>query len=78
MAEVIKFTKGKMKLSIIYVKQYEKSGKIRWVCDKKRSRRCNGAVLTDLANGNANVTSPHNHIRDQGQIDTAKKKNARR
>ena len=35
---------------------------------------CNGAVLTDLANGKANVTSPHNHIRDQGQINTAKKR----
>ena len=76
MAEVIKSTKGKMKLShdgYFYVKQYENPGKIRWVCDKKRSCRCNGAVLTDLANGNANVTSPHNNIRDQGQIDTAKK-----
>ena len=75
MAELIRSTKGNNKLSFngyFYTKQYQKAGKIRWVCDQKRSRRCNGAVLTDIDFGNVNVTGQHNHVQDQGRIEIAR------
>ena len=56
------------------VKQQEKSGKIRWTCEKKTSRGCKGAIMTDVMNANAQPSTPHNHIRDQGKVETAKKR----
>ena len=75
MAELLRSTKGKMKASFngyFYTKQYEKSAKIRWVCDQKKSRHCLGALITDIPNGNPNETTGHNHLPDQGRIETAR------
>ena len=77
MAELVISTKGKSKLSyngFFYVRQQEKSGKVRWTCDKRRSHGCSGAILTDTLIGNPNPTTAHNHVRDQGRIDAMKKR----
>ena len=55
------------------MKQQEKSGKVRWICEKRRSRGCSWAVLTDTMIGNPNSTTAHNHVRDQGRIGAMKK-----
>ena len=63
MAELVISTKGKLKL--LY------DG---FLCEKRRSHGCSGAILTDTMIGNPNPTTAHNHVRDQGRIDAMKKR----
>ena len=74
--ELIKSTKGKDKViynGYAYVKQQEKNGRIRWVCNK-RNNGCSGAVVPNNDLYDPCLTKPLTHAMDMIGVHAAKKR----
>ena len=57
----------------MYVKQQEKNGRIRRVCDKKNNG-CSGAVMSNNDLSDPRLTKPHTHASDTIAVHAVKKR----
>ena len=70
MAELIRSTKGKMN-TMVSSTQNSMRSREKYVGVVTKNEAVS-ALLTDITNGNPNVTSAHNHVRDQGRNEMAR------
>ena len=74
--ELVKSTKGKDNIiynGYMYVKQQEKNGRIRWVCDKKNNG-CSVDVMSNNDLSDPRLTKPRTHASDMIGVHAVKKR----